>query len=113
MKTYITCIIASLLTCPLFSQSAFLDAVELSKYIKDSPFQGTVAQFDPAKANDVVNKAIPILLKYTSDPANIADVPDLNDAYAGNPFIGPDNGTSKVLLPNVFLTFFPAHVAGP
>ncbi len=102
MKTFITCIIISVLAAPLFAQSAFHDALKLREYLKSSNFQATVAQFDPAKDNEILDNAIPILVNYTPDPADISNEADLNDAYDGNPFISPDNGFSKILLPNVF-----------
>lgn len=94
----------------LFSQSAYEDAIKLSEYLISLNFQKTVAQFDPARDTAIMENALPILYNYTSDPEDMEDIADLNDAFDGNPFISGDQGTSKILLPNVFQS--PALLVG-
>ncbi len=92
----------SFLWLSLQAQSACHDAAVLSKLLKPQNFELTRAMFDLSKDTLFLEEAIPILVNYCNDPASIKTSEDLNDAYAGNPFISPDNGESIILLPNIY-----------
>lgn len=104
-------VIVTLSACPLFSQSAFHDALKLKDYLKGRDNGSTIARFDPARDTTIIDVVIPILANYTSNPADIRDGADLNDAYDRNPFISADDGVSKIHIPNEFQSLSPAPSA--